>query len=62
MTNFTRRAFTLLAGSLAAALVAVPLVPALAAQDLSNVTLRIGDQTGVVRGPTGEAFDDGLRS
>jgi len=48
MSILSRRAFNLLAGGLAAFLSAAPL-SALAAEDLSNVTLRIGDQTGAVR-------------
>lgn len=49
MTILLRRAFNLLAVGLAAALLTAPVTSAFAAPDLSNVTLRIGDQTGVVR-------------
>ncbi|NTF96043.1 ABC transporter substrate-binding protein [Rhizobium rhizogenes] len=49
MSILSRRAFNLLAGGLAVLLSAAPLTAALAAQDLSKVTLRIGDQTGATR-------------
>lgn len=49
MTILSRRAFGFLAGGLAVALFAAPFTSAFAAPDLSNVTLRIGDQTGVMR-------------
>ena len=49
MTILSRRAFNFLVGGLAALLSVAPLSLAFAAEDLSNVTLRIGDQTGLVR-------------
>ncbi|MDX3928539.1 MAG: ABC transporter substrate-binding protein [Shinella sp.] len=48
MNIFSRRSFNLLLGGLVAVFSAAQL-PALAAEDLSGVTLRIGDQTGAVR-------------
>ncbi|MCO4317889.1 ABC transporter substrate-binding protein [Phyllobacterium sp. 21LDTY02-6] len=48
MTILSRRLFNVLAGGLAALCLATPLSASFA-EDLSDVTLRIGDQTGVVR-------------
>lgn len=49
MTILSRRAFNLLVSGLATLLSAAPLSPTFAAEDLANVTLRIGDQTGATR-------------
>ncbi len=49
MTRISRRLFGTVLGGLAAALSFGAFFPTLAAEDLSNVTLRVGDQTGATR-------------
>lgn len=49
MTNMSRRLFGTVLGGLAAALSFGASFPTLAAEDLSKVTLRVGDQTGATR-------------
>ena len=49
MTHLSRRLFTTVLGGLAAALSFGAFSPVLAAEDLSKVVLRVGDQTGATR-------------